>query len=277
MNARNLIQIWVVATMLLAAPCTIQADGYDEYKQRMMDYYGLKLSFPEKMTDETVFPKNASFGYNFFSFADMKESGGNIPNFEGGLFIRLDEGCYVIMDGLSYAQKPRPDHVAPIDENTIKYHRPAFDGDMLNNCGLPWFHIDHEPSVLNNQELMKKIEDARSKYILFSENNKLQKQTNSDRASIVQIPYLDKIYCGTDFFLRDSATIASGKHSNNETLNKEIWGKCDKCFGIDFYRADRYMSVNMLVFIDSKRGKPIEKYVEQLAQYIYFDPNFKYE
>ena len=32
----------------------------------------------------------------------------------------------------------------------------------------------------------------------------------------------------------------------------------------------------MLVFINSKRGKPIEKYVEQLSRYIYFDPKFKF-
>lgn len=276
MNTRNMIQTLMVAAMLLMTPCTIQADGYDELKQKMMDYYGVKLSFPEKMIDETVFTKEGEFGYNYFIFADIKESGGNVPNFVGGVFIRLDEGCYVIMEGLSHAQKPRPDSYPPIDENTIKHHRSAFDGRMLNNCGLPWFHIDHEPSVLNNQELMKKIEDARSKYTLCSENSKLQKQTNSDRAYIVEIPYLDKICCGVDFLRRDAATIASGKHSNIETLNKEIWGKCDKCFGIDFYRADRYMSVNMLVFIDSKHiTQSIEQIADQLSQYIYFDPKFK--
>ena len=278
MNTRNMIQTLMVAAMLLMTPCTIQADGYDELKQKMMDYYGVRLSFPEKMIDETVFKfaNEVEFRDNSFSFADIKESGGNIPNFEGGVFIRLDEGCYVIMEGLSHAQKPRPESYPPIDENTIKHHRSAFDGRMLNNCGLPWFHIDHEPSVLNNQELMKKIEDARSKYILFSENSKLQKQTNSDRVYIVEIPYLDKICCGVDFLLRDSAIIASGKHSNIETLNNEIWGKCDKCFGVDFYRADRYTSVSMLVFIDSKHiTLSIEQIADQLSHYIYFDPKFK--
>ena len=32
----------------------------------------------------------------------------------------------------------------------------------------------------------------------------------------------------------------------------------------------------MLFFIDSKRGKSIERYVEQLSRYIYFDPKFKF-
>ena len=58
------------------------------------------------------------------------------------------------MGGLSHAEKPRPEQFPPIDENTIKHHRSAFDGRMLNNCGLPWFHIDHDPSVLNNVELI---------------------------------------------------------------------------------------------------------------------------
>lgn len=277
MKTRNLIQMWAVAAMLLMVPCTIQADGYEEYKQKMMDFYGVRLSFPEKMVDETVFPQDAKFGYNIFTFADMKESNGNVPIFEGRLFIWLDEGCYVIMEGQSHAQKPRPESYPPIDENTIKQRKSYFEGKMLNNCGLPWFHIDHEPSVLNNQELMKKIEDARSRYVRTFANGELLLSTNSDRAYIVEIPYLDKIYCGSDFYQRDSVTIASGKHSNIETLNKEIWGKCDKCFGIDFYRADRYASVNMLVFINSKHSKSIEQYAEQLSRYIYFDPNFKYQ
>ena len=276
MNARNLIQIWVVATMLLAAPCTILADDYDEFKQKMMDYYGVRLSIPEEMIDETVFSKDGVFRNNYFSFADIKESGGNIPNFEGGLFIRLDEACYVIMESLSHSQKPQPESFPPIDENTIMHHKSYFDGKMLNNCGLPWFHIDHSPEILNDEEMMKKIEDARNRYVRTFTNGELVLHSKSDCAYIVQIPNLDKIYCGTDFLLRDSATIASGKHSNMETLNKEVWGKCDKCFGIDFYRADRYVSVNMLVFIDSKHTTwSIGQYADLLSRYICFVPKFK--
>lgn len=264
--------------MMLMIPCTVLADGYDDYKQKMMEYYGVRLSFPEKMIDETVFKfaNEVEFRDNSFSFADIKESGGNIPSFEGGLFIRLDEGCYVIMGGLSHAEKPRPEQFPPIDENTIKHHRSAFDGRMLNNCGLPWFHIDHDPSVLNNVELMKKIEDARSKYVRTFADGELVFPTNSDRAYIVQIPYLDKIFCGIDYLVRDSATIVSGKHSNIEALNREKWGKCDKCFGIDFYRADRYMSVSMLVFIDSIHTTwSIGQYADLLSRYICFVPKFK--
>ena len=234
------------------------ADGYDDFKQRMMDYYGLKLSFPKKMVDETVFPKEDLLG-NMFVFCT---SGG--PAFLGGLFIQLEEGCYVIMDGLSIHEKPRPGSFHSIDENTVKHYKPKFDKILLNNCGLPWLNIDHEPSVLNDQEMMKKIEDARSKYILYTEHSKLQKQTNSDRVCIVRLPYIDKISCGR----------TEGKHSKNETLNN-VWNECSLCYGVEFYRADRYTTCSMLFFIDSKRGKSIERYVEQLSRYIYFEPNFK--
>ena len=123
---------------------------------------------------------------------------------------------------------------------------------------------------------MKKIEDARSKYVRTFADGELVFPTNSDRAYIVQIPYLDKIFCGIDYLVRDSATIVSGKHSNIEALNREIWGKCDKCFGIDFYRADRYMSVSMLVFIDSKHTTwSIGQYADLLSRYICFVPKFK--
>ena len=235
------------------------ADGYDDFKQRMMDYYGLKLSFPKKMVDETVFPKE-DFRGNFFVFCT---SGG--PAFLGGLFIQLEEGCYVIMDGLSIHEKPRPGSFHSIDENTVKHYKPKFDMILLNNCGLPWLNIDHEPSVLNDQEMMKKIEDACSKYILYTEHSKLQKQTNSDRVCIVRLPYIDKISCGR----------TEGKHSKNETLNN-VWNECSLCYGVEFYRADRYTPCSMLFFIDSKRGKSIERYVEQLSRYIYFEPKFKF-
>ena len=278
MNARNLIQIWVVATMLLAAPCTILADNYYDYKQTVMDYYGLKLSFPEKMVDSTVFPKDKAsiFSSCFFYFADARESAPSTSGvgYPGGLFLQLDEGCYVIMEAHSLREKPRPGQFHSIDENTVKHYEPHFDSYMLNNCGLPWFHINHEPSVLNNQEVMKKIDDARSKYVLCTENTKLQKQTNSDRVCIVRLPYIDKIYCGIEYFMRDSANTADGRHCKNETLNK-VWNECSLCYGVEFYRADRYIPFTMLVFINSKRGKNIEKYVERLARYIYFDPKFK--
>ena len=112
---------------------------------------------------------------------------------------------------------------------------------------------------------MKKIEDARSKYILYTEHSKLQKQTNSDRVCIVRLPYIDKISCGR----------TEGKHSKNETLNN-VWNECSLCYGVEFYRADRYTPCSMLFFIDRKRGKSIERYVEQLSRYIYFDPKFKF-
>ena len=198
------------------------ADGYDDFKQRMMDYYGLKLSFPKKMVDETVFPKEDFMG-NMFVFCDFRETSGG-PAFLGGLFIQLEEGCYVIMDGRSIREKPRPGSFHSIDENTVKHYKPEFDTILLNNCGLPWFHIDHSPEILNDEEMMKKIEDARNRYVRTFTNGELVLHSKSDCAYIVQIPNLDKIYCGTDFLLRDSTTIASGKHSNIETLNKEVWG-----------------------------------------------------
>ena len=49
MNARNLIQIWAIAVMQLMAPCTILADGYDEYKQKMSVHPSLQMTLVDSM------------------------------------------------------------------------------------------------------------------------------------------------------------------------------------------------------------------------------------
>ena len=128
---------------------------------------------------------------------------------------------------------------------------------MLENIGLPWFHIDHEPSVLNNKELMEKINDATKRNVITHIDDKLTEKTNSDRVYVVRIPDIDKVWC------------------EDPSLQQQLKTGATDCYGLEFYRADR-PRMAMLLFINSKGGKSIDDYMEQISGYINFDKNFKY-
>jgi len=243
-----------------SATSVLMRDDWETYVRKNKEYWGVSIAFPQSMIERekqyTKLPSNS-----YFVFADAEESGGNIPIFEVGPIITLDDNCIVFMSSVWYASI-KPDHEVPIDENTIPRHEASFTRELLNNCGLPWFHIDHEPSVLNNKELMEKINATKQKYIRMHANDRLTQITNSDRVFLTKIPYLDKIIMESD---------------EDEMLPQlHLMTSATDCYGLEFYRADRYHAVEMLLFVNSKGGKTIDDYVEQISGYIKFDKNFKY-
>ena len=231
-------------------------DDWETYVRKNKEYWGVSISFPHhvKIESEENVPLSKM---RVFQFASMRQSGGNIPIFEAGPIITLDDNCIVFMSSVWYASI-KPDHEVPIDENTIPRHEASFTRELLNNCGLPWFHIDHEPSVLNNKELMEKINATKQKYIRMHANDRLTQITNSDRVFITQIPNMKKVKCEVG------------------SVTRQVKKNATDCYGLEFYRADRYHAVEMLLFVNSKGGKTIDDYVEQISGYIKFDKNFKY-
>ena len=243
-----------------SATSVLMRDDWETYVRKNKEYWGVSIAFPQSMIERekqyTKLPPNS-----YFVFADAEESGGNVPIFEIGPIITLDDNCIVFMSSVWYASI-KPDHEVPIDENTIPRHEASFTRELLNNCGLPWFHIDHEPSVLNNKELMEKINATKQKYIRMHANDRLTQITNSDRVFLTKIPYLDKIIMESD---------------EDEMLPQlHLMTSATDCYGLEFYRADRYHAVEMLLFVNSKGGKTIDDYVDQISGYINFDKNFKY-
>ena len=232
-------------------------DDWETYVRKNKEYWGVSLSFPHHMKIESE--ENVPLSkMRVFQFASMRQSGGNIPIFEAGPIITLDDNCVLLMSSVRFASKPKPDHEVPIDENTIPRHGASFTSELLNNCGLPWFHIDHEPSVLNDKELMEKINATKQKYIRMHANDRLTQITNSDRVFITQIPNLKKVQCEVG------------------SVTQQVKKNATDCYGLDFYRADRYHAVEMLLFINPKGGKTIDDYLEQICGYIKFDKDFKY-
>ena len=232
-------------------------DDWETYVRKNKEYWGVSISFPHhvKIESEENVPLSKM---RVFQFASMRQSGGNIPIFEAGPIITLDDNCVLLMSSVRFASKPKPDHEVPIDENTISRHGASFTSELLNNCGLPWFHIDHEPSVLNDKELMEKINATKQKYIRMHANDRLTQITNSDKVFITQIPNMKKVKCEVG------------------SVTRQVKKNATDCYGLEFYRADRYHAVEMLLFINSKGGKSIDDYVEQISGYINFDKNFKY-
>ncbi len=49
------------------------------------------------------------------------------------------------------------------------------------------------------------------------------------------------------------------------------------CYGIDFYRPDNSLDFAVLMFIKHKPTKSVTEYLDELTQYIRFDPDFKLE
>lgn len=233
-------------------------DDWETYVRKNKEYWGVSISFPHhvKIESEENVPLSKM---RVFQFASMRQSGGNIPIFEAGPIITLDDNCVLLMSSVRFASKPKPDHEVPIDEYTISRHGASFTSELLNNCGLPWFHIDHEPSVLNDKELMEKINATKQKHIRMHANDRLTQITNSDKVFVTKIPNMQKVKCEV------------------VSVTRHVKKNATDCYGLEFYRADRYYSVNILLFINSKGGKTIDDYVEQISGYVKFDEDFEYK
>lgn len=237
-------------------------DGYYDYKAKCMSYYGLSLTMPESVV--ATFDKGT--GDRIFFFGKELPELPTLPIFQGGPVIDLDKNCHVVLKDLSNAKKPNPESFPDIDAQTKDTYMTPFSGMMLNNCDLPWanWYLTGTGGVLVNgnkgskpsEEILQKVEECRSKYISALSGTSLTDHTNTDRIFVVKIPNIDKIQC------------------TDAKLNNMLKSDNMECYGVEFYSADRYAFVGMLLFINTKSGKTINDYVDQMSHYISFDKDF---
>lgn len=249
------INLLLTFSLLFVSPF-VKADDYDMYIETHKDNWGVSISFPQSMIEKNA--EGQTNIWRIFQFSSKKESDDHMPVFNSGPIVNIDKNCMLLMPFLLGEQKPKPAYEAPITEYTIPNHIARFSGRLLNNCGLPWFHIDHEPSVQNNKELMEKIDATMQMYVQIHADDRLTKNTNSDRLFLTKIPHLEMM------------------DSSDDSLNQRLRENATDCYGLEFYRADRYHTVEVLLFINSNGGKTIDDYVEEISKYIKYDPNFKY-
>lgn len=235
-----------------------QTDDYDSFVKMYKQYWGITMSFPRDMfagyEKEDEFDSSREF--TFISPEEEEMAKGPVGYLPGGPVVTIDNNCKLIIEELDTAE------IANARKRGVtlyfsEHHEAYFRSFMLENIGLPWFHIDHEPSVLNNKELMEKINDATKRNVITHIDDKLTKKTNSDRVYVVRIPDIDKVWC------------------EDPSLQQQLKTNATDCYGLEFYRADR-PRMAMLLFINSKGSKTIDDYVEQISGYINFDKDFKY-
>ena len=233
-------------------------DDYDSFVKMYKQYWGITMSFPRSMfagyEKEDEFDSSREF--TFISPEEEEMAKGPVGYLPGGPVVTIDNNCKLIIEELDTAE------IAKVRKRGVtlyfsEHHEAYFRDFMLENIGLPWFHIDHEPSVLNNKELMEKINDATKRNVITHIDDKLTKKTNSDRVYVVRIPDIDKVWC------------------EDLSLQQQLKTNATDCYGLEFYRADR-PRMAMLLFINSKGSKTIDDYVEQISGYIKFDKDFKY-
>ena len=235
-----------------------QTDDYDSFVKMYKQYWGITMSFPRNMfagyEKEDEFDSSREF--TFISPEEEEIAKGPVGYLPGGPVVTIDNNCKLIIEELDTAEIAKA-RKRGVTLYFSEHHEAYFRSFMLENIGLPWFHIDHEPSVLNNKELMEKINDATKRNVITHIDDKLTKKTNSDRVYVVRIPDIDKVWC------------------EDPSLQQQLKTGATDCYGLEFYRADR-PRMAMLLFINSKGGKSIDDYMEQISGYINFDKNFKY-
>ena len=239
-----------------------QENGSDfsAYQKAYYDYMGVTVSIPDEyVTYDSVTKEDLQRRFaRTMHFADMTDrSIGNFSVFVVGPIVCLDSNSVILLDGgVMYNTPIRPGHQAPINNGLVR--DAAFVGSMLNNLKLPWFHYDHDLEIQNDAALMQKINTATRQNAKVYTDHEWLLRTNSRQVGVVLIPEFHLVECG------DSA------------LMQQIRQRTDVCYGIDFYRPDRYMPVKMLVFIKKGVGN-IDAYVDKISRYIRFDPDFKFE
>ncbi len=249
-------QLILTIVCVLAATNLSAQQSYEDYCRQVKEWYGLTLRFPAESVSNIG--KEQSFVENTIMFADMNEAGGNVPTFQIGQIIKLDKYCTLLLAGI-IEDKPNPDRVRTTDDN-LKNYRPYFEDIMQNNCGLPWFHLDHSYEILNDERWMSKINTARDMYSHRYTTGRLVTATNSRAVGVVRIPQVSKL---------------NSFSQSTKTWLQELAFGC--CYGIDFYRPDYSFDFGVLMFIADESTKSVAEYIDELTQYVRFDPDFKLE
>ena len=245
----------IVLTLLCMSCFVMSQNSYKEFLAQHKCKWGCVISFPKKMVRFSKHSKNNMNHY--FFYCNMDSVKGPCPTFAGGPIVNIDNHCSIIMEDLRDISQPHPELEMPIDEKTLGQHKTWFEGIMLNNCNLPWGQIERREEILNNDSLMRIITDARNLYVRKCTSSELLNATNVDCIYIVKIPNMGMITC------------------RDKTLNMIIKNYTE-CYGVDFYRVDRYKPISMMVFIDSNTVKTIDDYVEEISRYIRFNEDFKF-
>ncbi len=258
---KHLLSIIVAICFLITTDA--EAQDYSSIKTRLHDWYGINYSFNEEQVK--VLPKQKLFNYPFYFNAmpstNKDKKGNTIYKNVGGrsvynccLMIRVDDNCFLFTRNMEIERKPHVDRTSPV----IPADNVYFENILLNNCDLPWFHIDHTSEVLNDKKAMAKITKAKDKNIHRAESDDIRR-VNAENGYITRFPYVKRISC------------------DESIINDRLHKSGVKCYGVEFNRTDRYgYNISMLVFIE-KGGKSIDDYVEQISHYVRFDPDFQPE
>lgn len=248
-------RFFFVLVLLCVFGHAVSKHPYNDFITHYRCKLGVVVSFPPKTVNISKRPKKSTDHY--FIFSNPNSAKGPRPIFIGGPIVTIDNHCSIIMEDIRDACQPHPELEMPIDENTLVQHKTWFEGIMLNNCNLPWMQIERMKEILNDSSLMKQIFNARNQYVKKETSKPLLQRTNSDCVFIVKIPNMEKVSC------------------RKKVLNN-VKNNFSECYGVDFYRVDRYKPISMLVFIDTNSVKTINDYVNDISHYVRFDSDFKF-
>lgn len=192
-----------------------------------------------------------------------------------GLVIRLSDDCNVVVSDIADETELIAEPYNMTDSNYVS----RFESLMLINRGFPWskeFFFENQDIASPERRLWPKEQNkllapydlntermfndrARQENVYVLTDNDLSGTTNADSVFVVRIINLHTVTC------QDKSWIEGVKNG------------ADRLYGVEFYRRSNPHFVGMLVFFNSRKGKSIDEYVDELSRYIRFDPDFNFE
>jgi hypothetical protein len=239
--------------LLVLSTLTVSADRYDDYpgyqgyKNAYKEWFGVDISIPESMVRCY---DNEHKDQLWTEFGNPDESNTK-PAFAGYAIVELSEFCDVITDDIISWGKPKQGGPLDFDD------RIWFDHILYNNCGIPY--TDWYQYSMDREKLEAKRKKAIRKYSYsFPEISNVIKRTNARNCYILKIPHYNKIT------------------AEDKDYAKRL-KRYDTCYLVEFHRLNQVRGVYMLFFVNSKYGRSIDSYIEQISHYISFDKDFTFE
>lgn len=177
------------------------------------------------------------------------------PLFTGCVRVKLSDFCDVLMDDIIRIGRPLSD--MPVQMND----QPWFRHILYNNCGIPyteWYQYSMDADKLYAKRKAAINKNLYSSMAIFD----ISRRTSAQTCYIIKIPKFNKI----DFM-----------DINDVQLAKRLKHSCDTCYTVEFRSPNNGRGVYMLFFVNSKYGRCIDDYVEQMSHYISFDKDFTLE
>ena len=242
-----LMLLLVLSTLTASADIYDDYPGYQGYKNAYKEWLGVDISIPEPMI--RLWNKDSK-NWLYYEFGKYDESK-SVPGFIGYAVVELSEFCDVITDDIIGIRKPKPGGPLDFDD------RIWFDQILYNNCGIPY--TDWYQYSMDREKLEAKRKTAIRKYTYsFPEISNVIKRTNARNCYILKIPHYNKIA------------------AEDKDYAKRL-KRYDTCYLVEFHRLNQVHGVYMLFFINSKLGRSIDSYIEQMSHYISFDTDFTFE